>query len=65
MHKDKNAKINIPEVYYCSAEGSNKILILYLLGKYYNINIKGPSLENLFEACDRKFSMKTVLKIVL
>lgn len=62
MHKDKNAKNNIPDVYYCSAEGSSRVLVMQLLGKETYI---GPSLENLYDACDRKFSLKTILKIVL
>jgi hypothetical protein len=33
MHKDKQAKNNIAEVYYCSAEGSNRVLVMQLLGK--------------------------------
>ena len=32
MHKDKNSKNNIAEVHYCSAEGSNRVLIMQLLG---------------------------------
>ena len=32
MHKDKNAKNHIPEVYYCSSEGADKVMVMYLLG---------------------------------
>ncbi|GMF50859.1 unnamed protein product [[Candida] boidinii] len=44
----------IPSVYYFGQEGYYNILIIQLLG---------PSLEDLFEWCGRKFSIKTVALI--
>ncbi|KAL1924818.1 uncharacterized protein VTP21DRAFT_4472 [Calcarisporiella thermophila] len=41
----------IPNVYYFGQEGLHNVLILDLLGE---------SLENLFDRCNRKFSVKTV-----
>lgn len=62
MHKDKKAEAHIPTVYYCSTEGSHRLLVMQHLGKCL---ILGPSLENLFDSCNRKFSLKTILKIIL
>lgn len=41
----------IPGAYYFGQEGLHSILVIDLLG---------PSLEDLFDMCSRKFSIKTV-----
>ena len=42
----------IPNVYYSATEGEHHIMVMDLLG---------PSLEDLFSFCNRKFQLKTVL----
>ncbi|POV95006.1 hypothetical protein PSTT_16531, partial [Puccinia striiformis] len=42
----------VPQVYYFGQEGLHNILVIDLLG---------PSLEDLFDMCGRKFSVKTVV----
>ncbi|CCD23278.1 casein kinase YCK3 NDAI_0B02430 [Naumovozyma dairenensis CBS 421] len=49
-YKILNKVKGIPHVYYFGQEGMHNILIIDLLG---------PSLEDLFEWCNRKFSIKT------
>lgn len=44
----------VPQVYYFGQEGLHNILVIDLLG---------PSLEDLFDMCGRKFSIKTVVMV--
>ncbi|CDZ97324.1 casein kinase i [Phaffia rhodozyma] len=51
-YKILNGCHGIPQVYYFGNEGLHNILVIDLLG---------PSLEDLFDMCGRKFSIKTVV----
>lgn len=47
-------EVGIPKMHWCGVESEYNVMVMDRLG---------PSLQNLFDACDRKFSLKTVLII--
>ena len=46
----------VPQVHYFGQEGLHNVLVIDLLG---------PNLEDLFDMCGRKFSIKTVCMLAL
>ena len=52
FYKMMQSGVGIPSVKWCGTEGDYNVLVMELLG---------PSLEDLFNFCARKFSLKTLL----
>ena len=48
--------VGLPRLLYYAQEGDYNVMVMDLLG---------PSLEDLFEYCRRKFSLKTVLMLAI
>ncbi|XP_054168226.1 casein kinase I-like [Oppia nitens] len=52
FYKQMSGGVGIPVIKWCGTEGDYNVMVMELLG---------PSLEDLFNFCSRKFSLKTVL----
>lgn len=55
-YKHLNGSYGIPNAYYFGQEGLHNILVIDLLG---------PSLEDLFDWCGRRFSVKTTVQVAV
>jgi hypothetical protein len=49
-------QVGLPKIHHFGLEGDYNVMVIDLLG---------PSLEDLFEYCRRKFSLKTVLMLAI
>ena len=56
LYKIFEGTIGVPKMYHYGVEGDYNVLVMDLLG---------PSIEDLFEYCWRKFSLKTVLMLAI
>ena len=54
LYKVLSDGVGVPKVHWFGLEGDYSIMVMDLLG---------PSLEDLFKFCNRKFTLKTVLMI--
>jgi serine/threonine protein kinase len=52
FYKSMNGTVGIPSIKWCGTEGDYNVMVMELLG---------PSLEDLFNFCNRRFTLKTVL----
>ncbi|CAG9824721.1 unnamed protein product [Phaedon cochleariae] len=52
FYKIMQGGVGIPQIRWCGSEGDYNVMVMELLG---------PSLEDLFNFCSRRFSLKTVL----
>ncbi|XP_025837153.1 casein kinase I isoform X2 [Agrilus planipennis] len=52
FYKLMQSGVGIPQIKWCGSEGDYNVMVMELLG---------PSLEDLFNFCSRRFSLKTVL----
>ena len=52
IHFSKNISVGIPIVNYYGQEGEYDVIVMEVLG---------PTLEDLFNFCHRKFTLKTIL----
>lgn len=59
LSKGTERKLGIPNMHFI---GSDDLLSQYL---FMVIDMLGPSLEDLFSMCKKKFSLKTILMIAL
>ena len=56
LYKIFDGAVGLPKLYFYAQEGDYNCMVIDLLG---------PSLEDLFEYCRRKFSLKTVLMLAI